>query len=72
VVSSSTLTNGVPKGPKGERRGFCHFWHLVILRSPAPALVCHMVLRLNCTANRCRCMRPGFGVCFSCLVKRQE
>jgi hypothetical protein len=28
---SRTLTDGVPKVPKGCSEGFCHFWHLVTL-----------------------------------------
>jgi hypothetical protein len=31
VISPDTLTNGVPKVPKGCSEGFCHFWHLDIL-----------------------------------------
>jgi hypothetical protein len=32
VVSPNTLTDGVPKVPKGCSEGFWHFWHLVTLR----------------------------------------
>jgi hypothetical protein len=31
TFSPNTLTDGVPKVPKGCSEGFCHFWHLVTL-----------------------------------------
>jgi len=29
-IFPDTLTDGVPKVPKGWRRDFCHFWHCLI------------------------------------------
>ena len=31
MVSPNTLTDGVPKVPKGSSEGFWHFWHCLTL-----------------------------------------
>jgi hypothetical protein len=31
VISPNTLTDRVPKVPKGCSEGFCHYWHLITL-----------------------------------------